>query len=228
MFSSTLLICQPDQEKFLKANELYNESKYQEALDLYNSMAVKGCSQFYNIGNCYFKLNNSAKAIGNWKKALKLASFDQYSNIEFNIEQGYKKLNKNISNGFVDDIYNILAKYVSFVSLNDLILIFLLFWFVLVLFYKKLKSFRLLLIIIVLFNFLLLNGIFFKYYLQAKKTAFVIEQTKIFAGPEKNYHTIGVYNLADELKIKKQNGDWYLVSMNNSVGWVNKDSVIIV
>jgi tetratricopeptide (TPR) repeat protein len=63
------------QGAFERANDLYKKAKYQEAIEVYQSIvnAKKHSADIYfNLGNCYYKLNDVAPAIYNFEKALLL------------------------------------------------------------------------------------------------------------------------------------------------------------
>ena len=60
---------------FTSANNLYKEGKYQEAIELYHQIETKNLVSselYYNLGNCYYKLNKVAPTIYNYEKALRL------------------------------------------------------------------------------------------------------------------------------------------------------------
>ncbi len=63
------------QTAFENGNKAYQKGNYQEAIELYNSIinAKKQSAELYfNLGNCYYKLNKVAPAIYNFEKALLL------------------------------------------------------------------------------------------------------------------------------------------------------------
>lgn len=58
-----------------EANQAYSNGDYISALEKYNSIQDNGkvsYKLYYNIGNCYYKLGETAKAIVNYERALKL------------------------------------------------------------------------------------------------------------------------------------------------------------
>ena len=74
LFSNFLLAQGPD-SLFVKANKLYQNEKYDEALNLYNEIDQAGLQSdllYYNIANAYYKLNKVASAIYYYEKALLL------------------------------------------------------------------------------------------------------------------------------------------------------------
>ncbi|QZK99850.1 tetratricopeptide repeat protein [Flavobacterium psychrophilum] len=63
------------QTAFDKGNNLYQKGNYQEAITIYESVVKSGqqsAELYFNLGNCYYKLNKVAPAIFNFEKALLL------------------------------------------------------------------------------------------------------------------------------------------------------------
>ncbi len=75
LFSSTLWA----QTAFDNGNKLYQNGNYQEAIKSYENL-LKSDQQsselYFNLGNCYYKLNKVAPAIFNFEKALLLNPSD--------------------------------------------------------------------------------------------------------------------------------------------------------
>ncbi len=72
-------VAQSNQE-FEKANELYNQEKFQEAIDSYKSILDSGLESaelYYNLGNANYKLSNIGPSIYYYEKALELAPNDE-------------------------------------------------------------------------------------------------------------------------------------------------------
>jgi tetratricopeptide (TPR) repeat protein len=67
-------------------DKAYAQSNYAEAIRIYESILQKGESAevYYNLGNCYYKHNEMAKAILNYERALLLKPYD--SDIRNNLE----------------------------------------------------------------------------------------------------------------------------------------------
>jgi tetratricopeptide (TPR) repeat protein len=62
---------------FNKANELYSQERYNDAILLYDSIISIGLESselYYNLGNCYYKNADWANAIWHYEKSLKLES----------------------------------------------------------------------------------------------------------------------------------------------------------
>jgi len=70
-----------------KANKLYIEGKFDQAIETYqkiNNSGFESAELFYNLGNAYYKLNSYPKAILYYEKALQLSPND--NDIQYNLE----------------------------------------------------------------------------------------------------------------------------------------------
>lgn len=72
---------------FQKANDFYQNKKYQQAVETYEAILEKGQVSeeiYYNLGNAYYRLNNIPEAILNYERAKLLAPDDE--DIDFNLK----------------------------------------------------------------------------------------------------------------------------------------------
>ncbi len=66
--------------RFIQANQFYQEGEFQAALEHYQAILKSGYENgplYYNIGNCYYKLNDAGHAILNYERALKFMPNDE-------------------------------------------------------------------------------------------------------------------------------------------------------
>ncbi|MFK7831851.1 MAG: tetratricopeptide repeat protein [Winogradskyella sp.] len=80
VFSLSIFGFAQNSSTFELANGLYNEGKYQEAIDAYTSILegdVHSAELYFNLGNANYKLNNIAPSIYYFEKALLLAPNDK-------------------------------------------------------------------------------------------------------------------------------------------------------
>ncbi len=78
-FAGYLLKAAPD-TLYYKANQLYQEGRYEESIELYESVLVAGfesASLYYNLGNACFRSNKLGKARLYYEKSLKLNPEDE-------------------------------------------------------------------------------------------------------------------------------------------------------
>jgi tetratricopeptide (TPR) repeat protein len=108
-------------QRFEEANTLYNDNKYAEAIDKYESILdsdMHSAALYFNLGNANYKLNNIAPSIYYYEKALQLSPKDKdiANNLAFaknmtidaidNVpEVGFSRIIKNIVNSFNTDTW---------------------------------------------------------------------------------------------------------------------------
>jgi tetratricopeptide (TPR) repeat protein len=66
-------------ESFKQANDLYNSGYYKEAIGQYDSILASNqhsAELYFNLANCYYKLNEVGPSIFYYEKALQLAPDD--------------------------------------------------------------------------------------------------------------------------------------------------------
>lgn len=82
---ATALFAQEDLLR--KANDLYTQEKFTEAIDAYNELLMTNLESpevYFNLGNAYFKTNQFPKAILNYERAKLLSPDDE--DINFNLQ----------------------------------------------------------------------------------------------------------------------------------------------
>lgn len=70
----SISLAQTPEELFQQANKAYNEKKFEEARDLYQTVFARGYESgelYYNLGNAWYRTGNVARAILNYERALK-------------------------------------------------------------------------------------------------------------------------------------------------------------
>lgn len=106
---------------FSEANDLYNDGKYAEAIDKYESILdseMHSAELYFNLGNANYKLNNIAPSIYYYEKALQLDPNDKeiQNNLAFAqnmtidaIEKvpdvGFSRITKSVVNTFSADTW---------------------------------------------------------------------------------------------------------------------------
>lgn len=76
---STLATAQTPEQVFDRANQLYQQTKFAEARDAYESIlhnGLVGGELYYNLANTYYKLGDIGKAILNYERALRFMPND--------------------------------------------------------------------------------------------------------------------------------------------------------
>ena len=93
--ATTILHAGSQEEIFLRANKLYQQHKFQDALTLYNTLSHKGPAVWENIGNCAYYLEDYSHAIAYWYRAQRYINSPQYAILKKRITY------KNFSQAFI-------------------------------------------------------------------------------------------------------------------------------
>jgi tetratricopeptide (TPR) repeat protein len=75
VFISSFAFSQSSEALFTAGNDFYKKGAIEKAIEAYRkieSQAVISSELYYNLGNCYYKLNNVGATIYNYEKALQL------------------------------------------------------------------------------------------------------------------------------------------------------------
>jgi tetratricopeptide (TPR) repeat protein len=78
--------------RITQANQLYNQSQFQEAAELYEQALTEGKTNghlYFNLGNAYFRTGNLARAVLNYAKAQNLLPRDE--DVEANLEYAVRQ-----------------------------------------------------------------------------------------------------------------------------------------
>lgn len=102
---------------FSQANEAYNKGDYKAAVELYKKIEETGnvsANLYYNIGNCYYKLQQVAPSIYNYEKALALQPNDNdiLNNYQFAQNMRIDKIEV-LPEGFLSRTYKYLTTLFS-------------------------------------------------------------------------------------------------------------------
>ena len=97
MFTATLLFSQSLREKVNNGNELYNQEKYDEALNSYQDALLEDPQNeisHFNEGDALYKLEKYDKAIEAYQKIFGSQELNLEAQTYFNIGNSYFKQNK--------------------------------------------------------------------------------------------------------------------------------------
>ena len=233
--SSDLLGAGISQAQFDKANQVYESGNFTEALRLYSDIEKNGSNWklFYNMGNCYYKLNQPVRAKIYFLKARRFEPFD--ASIRKNIEIVNKQLNDKIPYARPDFVSQVVLKIESVLSLNVTAVLLILFscvfcGFVLTWIRKGKSRFR---VYGVVFSFLLtlLIGSYHLYRVDkfnSRDVAVIIkENSELRSGPGESNTILFKVNPGLEVRIIDVSGvNWCQVSASSEIaGWIEVENL---
>jgi tetratricopeptide (TPR) repeat protein len=218
-------------ELFFKANNAYDEGRFQEAIEGYGQIIASGHPNghvYYNLGNAYFRLNHLGRAILNFERARLLLPRD--ADLNFNLGHARDQTQDALSEpkSFIRATFFWLEPLTlgevswGFVVLN------LLFWTVLLvrLFRRSEWTYYSSLILVVLW---LVAGASFglKYYQQKTDDRAVIlhKEVNVLAGPHVQDTVLFKLHEGAMVHMERSEDGWSLVRLpDKKRGWVKLEA----
>jgi len=220
------------EEAFLKANQAYQEGRFQEAIDGYRRLLQTGMDDgpvYYNLGNAYFKAGQLGHAIWAYEQGRLLTPRDP--DLRFNLSHARDQARDAIEDrrGSVETIFFWLDAF----GLNELLGAFavlnLLFWSLLLfrLFNRSEWLYYLLLIAISIW---FVSGLSFglKYYLIATDDRAVVLQKEVpaLAGPDIADTVLFKLHEGTVLHHERTEDTWALIHVSDkNRGWVPANTI---
>lgn len=223
---------------FEVGNTLYNDGKYAEAIEQYESILnndMHSAELYFNLGNAHYKLNNIAPSIYYFEKALQLSPND--SDLKNNIafarnmtidaidvvpEVGFSKLINSATNSFSFDLWAGLA--VSFVLI--FVLLFLNYYFSIGTSSKRLSFvFSLLSLLLMCLS---LSFAFHKFNLDKNNNPAIVFAQESKVKSEPNLRSEEVFRLHEGTKVQVMDSvkNWNKIKLSDGkMGWISNEDI---
>ena len=219
------------EELFYKANQLYKDGEFNDALNTYSEIEKSGNISgdlYYNMGNTYYRLNMIGNAILYYERAKKLIPRD--SDLEYNLHF-VEKLTKDAV-GAPSSVISDMLFWTESLTVNELFVIFaifnLLFWGILILrlYIKKEWSFYLPIILLVL---LLISGISWswKFYSNINDNRAVIlsDEVNVLSGPDEREKLLFQLHAGTIVLYEHTEDGWTLIRLEDKRGWIKNNDI---
>lgn len=237
-FLLSLTAFSQNQPLFEKANTLYNEGKYAEAIDNYNVILGTdnhSADLYFNMANAHYKLNNIAPSIYFYEKALQLAPNDDdiKNNLSFaqNMtidaidvipEAGLSKLLKSMTNTMSFDNWAKTAIGLVFC----LVVLFLIYYFAYSTWNKRLTFMGSLASLVLLC--ISLAFAFHKYNLDRKDNPAIVfaQESKVKSDPNPRSEESFRLHEGTKIQVLESYNDWKKIKLSDGkMGWVNSEDI---
>ncbi|WP_299365132.1 tetratricopeptide repeat protein [Winogradskyella sp.] len=236
-----LFVFSQNNQLFDEANALYNQGKYAEAIDKYESVLETGehsAELYFNLGNANYKLNNIAPSVYYYEKALLLNPKD--TDIKNNLayaqnmtidaidkapQVGFARIVNNVVNTFNTDTW---AK-IAIVGVMIFVLLFLMYHFS----YATSRK-RIAFIVSVFSLFLACFSVamaFQKERLNSKDNPAIVFAQESRVKSEANRVSEEVFRLHEGTKVQvlESYEDWKKIQLSdNSTGWIPASDIKII
>lgn len=211
------------------AERFYQNNQFEEALDTYFVYLEEQPNSFnilYNIGNCYFKLEQYGQAILYYRKALVHDHRNKDALNNLNLARSFLT----VSIATEESISASIFRWFTVISFDSAYLVFLLILFLFnasVLYVMKFKKSELMINIIYSSLVLVLfSGVFvyFKYKQQSQIEAVILsKKIAVHEGPSTTLSELFFLHEGSEVFIKKDLQDWVEIELSNGfTGWVER------
>lgn len=240
LFVLSIVLClssnvysQSPSQLYSSANALYKSNQFEQSAAAYEKILMQGYRTpevYYNLGNSYFKLHNTGKAILNFERAHKLAPYDEdiTHNLKLAQLRTVDKLIPVPQLGIVTSWNNLLTSQSSkgwgFFALGFI-------WTALILFAVYLFIARKGLVLF--FGSLLLIISFVSIFLAVKQNhteensesaILIVENVNVKSAPDANGTDLFTIHEGLKLELCDQVGNWTKIRLaDGKVGWIEKN-----
>ena len=233
MLTTQMVFAQSADELFEKGNEQYRLEQYEAAIETYNQidrLELTSSELFYNLGNCYYKLNKIASAIYNYEVALMIDPLneDAQNNLIFarrstidTIEELPKSVFQKLDEAFVKKLsYNQWAMVSVVLSILGCLL-FLLFYFS----YSSGRKRLFFVTSILSFLLLIVTSVFaYKEYNASQSIVEAIifaEETEIKNAPTLNSESVFTLHEGTKVRVLDTVDNWKKIRIaDGKIGWI--------
>ncbi len=222
----------------IQAEKLYDQKKYKEAIVIYDSILNQNFTSaylYYNLGNCYFKVDQIGKAIYNYELAAKISPKNQDIKVNLKIAKT-KTIDKieNKENYFIGALKSTIINYytstgwawISIISFASSLILLFLFFVSKPLFLKRIGFFVGIFCLILFIGSMILGYSSLNYNHQMNYAIILQHEVKILSEP--NVISETKFNLHEGTKVSvlSKNNQWVNIKLENgNEGWVKADYV---
>lgn len=226
------------QNGFEKGNALYQKGQYQAAIDAYQSVLngkQESAEVYFNLANCYYKLNQVAPAIYNYEKALVLNPNDSeiQNNLKFaqkmTIDEikevpqvGFAKLLRDFTGIFHYDSWAIIA-----VGFSGLFLLFFIGYYFSQITLSKRIFFIGMFVLVLLILISILAAIFEKNHDLTERPAIVFaESAQVKGEPKAASSDVFVLHEGTKVYVLESLDNWRKVALTDGAeGWIESSNI---
>ncbi|MBC8385788.1 MAG: tetratricopeptide repeat protein [Candidatus Cloacimonetes bacterium] len=241
LISFTLFAESQANEVFQSAIKSYEEKEFEAALEQFLKIEnenIISADLFYNIGNCYFRLNKLGKSILYYKKALKVNS--NFKPAQRNLKFTLTLTKDKQTSDEEDIIQSFWDKTFNFFSLNFLAIIALLFFILIIIFInitifnyrhreKTVPIFFISIFSVFLILFLTFGFIKWKSYHYSSEAVLISQSAIGFSGPSEEFTRVFTIHEGMTFEVEREENNWSLIKLQNGLGgWIKKEDFELI
>jgi tetratricopeptide (TPR) repeat protein len=219
-------------ELFFEANKAYEEERFQEAVEAYNTIAAYGLQNghvYYNLGNAHYRLGYIGKAILNFERARLLIPRDP--DLKFNLNHARDQTQDALPEpkGFIRTTFFWLGSLTLGEAFWAFALLNLVFWTFLFIRLLRRSEWTYYLTLILLILWLIAGTSFaLKYYrLKTDDRAVVLpKEARVLAGPHEQDTLLFKLHEGAVVHVERSEVGWALIHLpDGKRGWIKVEAV---
>lgn len=226
------------QSGFEKGNVLYQKGQYEQAIQAYESVLdsrQQSADLYFNLGNCYYKLNKVAPSIYNYEKALVLApeDVDITNNLKFAQKLTIDEVKEVSKVGFAKLLHDFTGMYhyntwawISIVFGLLFLGFFIGYYFSLAAVLKRIFFFGM--FVWVLFLLVSLGAAIFErnHFVTDRPAIVFVEVTEVKSEPQKASPATFVVHEGTKVFVKEILGKWKKIELTDGTeGWIESEAI---
>lgn len=240
LMSSLPLWAQPD-EQFERANQMYADGQFEEAIAQYEAVLQSGLEApelYYNLGNAYYRQGLLPAAILNYERALLLAPHDK--DVRYNLNLAYGQITDKIEPvgvfflskwfaGFRNSSKSDTWAIVSIVSFVLFLAGLFFFFFAKTSLYKKLSFFVGVLAFLVALTTFVFSAQQKQHLVQRDRAIVFSPSVTVRSAPEAGGTELFVLHEGTRVKLLQQLNNWYEIELQDgNVGWMHAEHLEVI
>ncbi len=232
LFLSLTLIAKEEnsnEDLFSKGVQWQRQGKFEKALEVYwqiEKRKIRSDNLFYNMGNCYYRLNQWGAARAYYEKTLKINPL--HCDAEANLKLTLKKImpfnSQETNNG--RNPFKMLTRYQWLVLTTILVIVFSLCFISFK--FSSLLLFRRVILTVLFFlglSIIISTAGYFSFRF-ATKEAIVIKDLEASESPVEQGHLLKKLNAGEKVYIIEKLDEWTKVKQRENIFWVKSGGII--
>jgi hypothetical protein len=205
------------EELFLQANNLYRSGKFEEALQAYELIENKGWGVLYNMGACWYHLNNYVEAYIHLRRAQKAGGMHDPLVLAALQELSTKFENNRHDVSFMQRLQWWTTKF----SIQIWQFLVLMSWMMLIvcLRYVRYRK-RLISMCITLGLFGSISGLWLRHTYHVETNAIALESAPLLVGKDERFEVLETLRQGQEVTVLAQEMPWLKIKNNGKIGWI--------
>jgi tetratricopeptide (TPR) repeat protein len=237
----SVLLAQDPKTLFQQANQAYQSQEYEKATALYQQILSQGYESkevYYNLGNCFYRLNQVGQAVLYYEKALKLDPHEE--DIRYNLELANLKVIDRVEippRLFLFELWDDLTSYFSLTQLTRLVAILFAVTIMLVILWLFIRQYRLRRWLISLVAIAGLLTIFWSYILilqsqssmKQRQAVVLVPSVTVRSAPDDSSTDVFILHEGVKVHLDELRAEWVKISLaDGKSGWLRAENLAII